>query len=83
MQVNVLSSVRLENYAEGNDDYNYLVYAQSLIDGIPNSSLRSDYQARLNAIISPLYTSPAGNTNNSDALVAARNSLASLIEDLA
>ena len=82
-QVNVLSSIRLENYAEGNDDYNYLAYAQRLIDGISNQSAKAAYQNRLNDIISPLYTSPATNTKDCKLLFNARNSLAALIAELA
>ena len=81
-QVNVLSSLRLENYAEGNDDYNYLVFAQNLIYGVSDPVEKANYQSRLNEIISPLYTSPAGNTKNPDVLFTARNSLAALIEEL-
>lgn len=82
-QVNVLSSIRLENYAEGNDDYNYLAYAKRLIDGISDQSTKTAYQDRLNAIISPLFTSTATNTTNYNLLFNARNSLAALIVELA
>ena len=75
-----LSSLRLENIAEGNDDYNYLVYAQSLIDGL--SSGQAAYQTRLNNILATLYTTPMNNTENPATLRAARASLAALIEEL-
>ena len=81
-QVNVLSTLRMENYAEGNDDYNYLVYAQKLIDALTNSSTKSAYQTRLNNILSTLYTSPADNTRNPDILFAARSNLANIITEL-
>ena len=80
--VNGSITLRMENYAEGNDDYNYLVYAQKLIDALTNSSTKSAYQTRLNNILSTLYTSPADNTRNSEVLFTARYNLVNIITEL-
>ena len=75
-----LSSLRLENMAEGNDDYNYLAYASSLIEKLADGSA---YRARLNDIVNDLYTNPTDNTTDPAVFKIARYALADLIEELA
>jgi len=83
VQTNFLSSLRLENVAEGNDDYNYLVYAQKLIDGIANSTTKTSYQNRLTNILNTLYSSPIDNTKDYTILKQARANLVQIIIELA
>lgn len=75
-----LSSLRLENIAEGNDDYNYLVYAQSMIDDL--GANKSIYQTRLDNILATLYTNSATNTTDPVVLRSARAALVELIEEI-
>ncbi|MBR4761477.1 MAG: DUF4091 domain-containing protein, partial [Clostridia bacterium] len=53
--VNWLSTLRLENASEGIDDYNYLAFAQSLIDEISDESLKATYQARFDGVYDGLF----------------------------
>ncbi len=87
--VNFLTTLRLENTAEAIDDYNYLAYAQSLIDGVQNASTKAAYQARFDALFDDLfYNKENGQTRTcrftatASDLKAARTNLATLIEDL-
>ena len=74
-----MSTLRLENEAEANDDYDYLCLAKQLVDEYP------EYHDRLNSIIQTLiepgnvdYTN--SNLTNPKNLVSARNQLAAFIE---
>ena len=86
--VNWLSTLRLENTAEGIDDYNYLAYAQSLIDEVSDSADKASFRATLNGLYNGLCEEDEDghnyglNTTDSTLFKARRNSLASLIEDL-
>ncbi len=87
---NLLTTLRLENTAEAIDDYNYLAYAQSLIDGVQNASTKAAYQARFDALFNDLFdlTDGSGKTTTcgfkaaASDLKASRSALATLIEDL-
>ena len=83
---NLLATLRLENIAEAIDDYNYLAYAQSLI----NDKNATAYQATFDGLFSGLFdlTDGSGNTTtcafkaDGDDLKNARADLAELIETL-
>ncbi|MBR5388043.1 MAG: hypothetical protein IK147_01095, partial [Clostridia bacterium] len=74
--------------SEGIDDYNYLAFAQSLIDEISDESLKATYQARFDGVYDGLFEQDetghnyGTNTKDSSVLKARRNALAELIEDL-
>ena len=77
-----LSSLRLENLGESNDDVNYLYLAKELIAQQANAS---SYEARLNNIYQSLHAvndSPARVCNDGGVFKTARANLASLIEEL-
>lgn len=76
-----ISSLRLENLGESNDDVNYLYLAKELIAQQANAS---SYETRLRNICNTLSVDncPAKVTNNSTTLKTARANLVSLIEDL-
>ena len=77
-----LSSIRLENIGEANDDYDYLCFAKQLVNSKPDYP---EYRNRLNSIIQMVikpgnvdYTDPE--LTNPSNLTRARNMLAALIE---
>ena len=77
-----LSSLRLENLGESNDDVNYLYLAKELIAQQANTS---SYEARLNNIYQSLHAindSPARVCNDGGVFKTARANLVSLIEEL-
>ena len=76
-----LSSLRLENTSEGNDDLNYLYLAKELIAQKANPTT---YQARLTNICNTLSVDncPAKVTNSSSILKTARENLVALINEL-
>lgn len=77
-----LSSLRLENLGESNDDVNYLYLAKELIAQQANAS---SYEARLNNIYQSLHAvndSPARVCNDGGVFKTARANLVSLIEEL-
>ena len=82
------SSLRLENYMESVDDYDYLCLAQSLIDALPEGSEKTAAQARLNAYVYSLFglnggaPDPVQCNTDPNVLVAARNNVADLIVSL-
>ena len=85
-----LSTIRLETIAEATDDYNYLAYAQSLIDGIENAATKASYQARLDDLMDDLFTNDGGSgkfitkgfTADNGKFKTTRAALAALIEEL-
>ena len=87
---NLLATLRLENVAEAIDDYNYLAYAQSLIDDIADAGTKSTYQATFDGLFDDLFdlTDGSGNTTtcafkaDGGDLKTARAALATLIETL-
>lgn len=76
-----LSTLRLENTAESNDDVNYLYLAKELIAQQTNPS---SYETRLKNICETLSIDncPAKVTNNSETLNTARTNLVNLILEL-
>ena len=84
-----LSTIRLETIAEATDDYNYLAYAQSLIDGLDGAE-KTSYQSRLDALFGNLFANDDGNgktvtggfTANNGGFKTTRAALAALIEEL-
>ena len=85
-----LSTIRLETIAEATDDYNYLAYAQSLIDGIENAGTKATYQATLDGLFNNLFTNDGGSdkfttkgfTADNSGFKTTRAALAALIEEL-
>lgn len=85
-----LSTIRLETIAEATDDYNYLAYAQSLIDGIGNAGTKATYQANLDDLFDELFTNDGGSgkfttkgfTADNGEFKTTRAALAALIEEL-
>lgn len=76
-----LSSLRLENTSEANDDFNYLAYAKELI---LEQASPSSYLTRLANICNTLSVDncPAKVTNDASLVNTARNNLISLINEL-
>ena len=82
------SSLRLENYMESADDYDYLCLAQSLIDGISDEGAKSDAQTALNGYVYTLFgvsggvPDPYKCTDDPEVLKTARSGVANLIVSL-
>ena len=87
---NILTTLRLENVAEAIDDYNYLAYAQSLIDDVADADTKAEYQATFDSLFGDLFdlTDGSGNTTtcafkaDGNDLKNARAQLAELIETI-
>lgn len=76
-----LSSLRLENLGQANDDYNYLYYANELVQQLPEAD-RYEATSRINAIINSLTTGPIYNTTNHALVMQKRNEIANYISAL-
>ena len=82
------SSLRLENYMESADDYDYLRLAQSLIDDMPDGSAKTNAQTALNGYVSTLFglsdgaPDPYRCTDDPSVLKTARSNVAALIVSL-
>ncbi|MCQ2796129.1 MAG: DUF4091 domain-containing protein [Bacilli bacterium] len=76
-----LSSLKLENWSEGNDDYNYLHYANELINRLPSGE-QAAKRSEMNNCINALTTGAYYNTNNHSALYTQKGNLANLIASL-
>jgi len=75
-----IPSMRLMNLSESIDDYNYLWYAQSLIDQL--TSDKEVYQQQLFDIVSSITTNAYSNSTDPVALATAKDNLAQLIVTL-
>lgn len=76
-----LSSLKLENWSEAGDDYNYLYYVNELINALPSSEQEAE-RSKVNNYISTLTTGPYYNTNDSSKLYIQKENLAKLIVNL-
>lgn len=78
-----LSSLKLENLGEANDDYNYLYLAKELISRLPSDQQEIEINklnAKINAIVG--QTGPYYNTSDHDLFGRTRTELANLIDEL-
>ena len=76
---------RLVATSEGIDDYNYICYAQSLIDAMATGSAKTAAQNSLNTCIDSMVNQDATNAiinSSASTLRTARNNLIALIEEL-
>ena len=76
---------RLVATREGIDDYNYICYAQSLIDGLSSGDYKTSKQSALNSYVASMVTPAATDAiinSSASTLRTARNNLIALIEEL-
>ena len=82
------SSIRLENYMESADDYDYLCLAQSLINKIADRDIKTSVQTRFNGYIDTLFgksgnvPDPCACITDPAVLKTARANIANLIVEL-
>ena len=82
------SSLRLENYMESADDYDYLCLAQSLIEGLTDNEAKANAQTRFNGYIDALFGKNGGVpdpytcTADPSVFKTARANIANLIVEL-
>ena len=74
---------RLFIMRESVDDYNYLAYAQKLIDRLGDAELKQQKQAALDGIVHALYTKTRNITTSAGEVRSARAQVAELIRSLA
>ena len=77
-----LSSIRLDNVAEALDDYNYLAYADEMINSLSDSNQKTTYKNQLNNLMTSVAPSPGRNTTDSSLLFNNRVTLGNLIVEL-
>ena len=76
---------RLAVTSESIDDYNYICYAQSLIDQMASGSAKTTAQNNLNSYVNAVYNSSSVTntiTTNAATVRTARTNIAALIESL-
>ena len=76
---------RLAVTSESIDDYNYICYAQSLIDQMASGSAKTTAQNNLNSYVNAVYNSSSVTntiTTNAATVRTARANIAALIESL-
>lgn len=76
-----LSSLRLENLSEANDDYNYLYYAEELISKLPSEE-QQEMKERVLDCITSLTTGPYYNTTNHSLFYNQKGVLSSILAEL-
>ena len=75
-----LSSLRLDNIAESIDDYNYIAYANELLNKIPNSE---SYKNQLDDLLDAVNDGPGRNTTDINLFNRQRIALGNLVAELA
>lgn len=76
------ATYRLYVLRESIDDYNYLVYAQKLIDALFDGEQKTRAKATLNDILSSVYSNVRTITDDAATLRNARSRLAALIQEI-
>lgn len=76
-----ISSLRLDNFAEAIDDYNYIAYADELINKL--SSDRETYKDKLNTLLKSVQDGPGRNTTDVEFFNNQRIKLGNLVAQLA
>jgi len=76
-----LSSLRLDNVSESIDDYNYIAYADEMINSL-SSEEKTAYKDRLQALLSSVNDGPGRNTIDQDLFNEQRIALGNLVVEL-
>lgn len=78
-----ISSLRIDNIAESLDDYNYIAYADELINIKLTGSEKTTYSETLNALLDSVTDGPGLNTKDSEFFFNKRIDLGNLVVELA